>query len=91
MYIYINPPFFFKNKIGFSKVIVVQSPPPPQGGTLAIMALKPHLIDTDLYGKKMFQFIGPRVFNKIVDLEFFKRCNNKVGFKTSMKKYLIDN
>jgi hypothetical protein len=49
------------------------------------------LVNTDLYGKKMFQFIGPRVFNKIVDLEFFKRCNNKVGFKTSMKKYLIDN
>ena len=49
------------------------------------------LVNTDLHGKKMFHFIGPRVFNKIVVLEFYKRCNSKVGFKTKMKKYLIDN
>ena len=26
------------------------------------------LVNTDLHGKKMFHFIGPRVFNKIVVL-----------------------
>ena len=48
-------------------------------------------VNTDLYGKKMLHFIGPRVYNKIVELEFYKSCNSKVGFKTNMKKYLLDN
>ena len=49
------------------------------------------LVNSDTYGKNLFQFIGPLVFNKIVEFDFYKRCNNKVGFKTNMKKYLIDN
>ena len=39
----------------------------------------------------MLHFIGPRIFNKIVELKFYRSCNTKVGFKTNMKKYLIDN
>ena len=46
---------------------------------------------TDFYGKKSFHFIGPRVFNKIVELDFFKTCNSLVGFKTNLKKFLLDN
>ena len=42
------------------------------------------LVSTDLHGKKMIQFIGPRVFNKIVGLDFYKSCNSKVGFKKKL-------
>ena len=48
------------------------------------------LVSTNSYGKNMLKFIGPRVFNEIVDLDFYKRCNTKVGFKTNLKKYLLD-
>ena len=44
------------------------------------------LVSTNSYGKNMLKFIGPRVFNEIVDLDFYKRCNTKVGFKTNLKK-----
>ena len=49
------------------------------------------LVNSDTYGKKMLKFIGPRVFNEIVSLDFYNRCNNKIGFKTNMKKHLIEN
>ena len=49
------------------------------------------LVSSDTYGKNMLKFIGPRIFNEIVLLDFYKCCNNKVGFKTNMKKYLIGN
>lgn len=49
------------------------------------------LVNTDTFDKNMFKFIGPRVFNEIVSLDFYKRCNNKVGLKTNIKKYLIEN
>ena len=47
------------------------------------------LVNSDTYGKNMLKFIGPRVFNEIVQLDFYKRCNNKVGFKTNMKNFLL--
>ena len=46
---------------------------------------------TDFYGKKSLHFIGPRVFNKIVELDFFTSCNSVVGFKTNLKRFLIHN
>ena len=49
------------------------------------------LVNTDSYGKHMLKFIGPRIFNEIVTLEFYNRCNNKVGFKTNLKKYILGN
>ena len=48
-------------------------------------------VRTDFYGKKSLHFIGPRVFNKIVELDFFKTCNSLVGFKTNLKKFLLQN
>ena len=33
------------------------------------------LVNTDLHGKKMLRFIGPRVFNSIVKLDFYKNAN----------------
>ena len=47
------------------------------------------LVSTDTYGKNMLQFIGPRIFNEIVSLDFYNRCNNKIGFKSCMKKHLL--
>ena len=47
------------------------------------------LVSTDTYGKNMLQFIGPRIFNKIVSLDFYNRCNTKIGFKNCMKKHLL--
>ena len=49
------------------------------------------LVNTDSYGKHMLKFIGPRIFNEIVTLDFYNRCNNKVGFKTNLKKYILGN
>ena len=47
------------------------------------------LASTDKYGKNMLQFIGPRFFNEIITLDFYKRCNSKIGFKSCMKKHLL--
>ena len=47
------------------------------------------LASTDTYGKNMLKFIGPRVFNEIVCLDFYNRCSNKIGFKNCMKKHLL--
>ena len=49
-----------------------------------------NIVNTDLHGKKMLQFIGPKIFNKIVDLDFYRRCKNKASFKNKIKQYLID-
>ena len=49
------------------------------------------LVKTDLHGKKMFRFIGPRVFNCIVELNFYKNCKTKQHFKNKIKDYLIGN
>ena len=48
------------------------------------------LVSTNTYGKNMLKFIGPKVFNEIVDLDFYKRCKTKLGFKANMKKYILD-
>ena len=48
------------------------------------------IINTVLHGKQMLQFIGPKIFNKIVDLDFYKKCKNKASFKKKNKQYLID-
>ena len=47
------------------------------------------LVSTDTYGKNMLQFIGPRIFNEIVSLDFYNRCNTKIGFKNCTKKHLL--
>ena len=47
------------------------------------------LVNTDLQGKKLLKFLGPRIFNAMVDLEFYKNCNTKPNFKQKMKKYLL--
>jgi hypothetical protein len=49
------------------------------------------LVNTDLHGKKMLRFIGPRVFNSIVELDFYKKCKSKQLFKNKIKDYLIVN
>ena len=47
------------------------------------------LVSTDLHGKKLLKFVGPRIFNKILDLDFYAACKTKAHFKNKMKKYLI--
>ena len=47
------------------------------------------LVNTDLHGKKKFKYIGPRIFNKIVSLDFYKKCKNKIQFKRKMKDFLL--
>ena len=49
-----------------------------------------NIVNTDLHGKKMLQFIGPKIFNKIVDLDFYRRCKNKASFKKKIKQYLFN-
>ena len=48
------------------------------------------LVKTNLHGKKMIRFLGSRVFNSIVELNFYKKCNSKHYFKKKIKEYLID-
>ena len=48
------------------------------------------LVNTDLHGKKMFKFIGPRIFNNIVNLDFYKKCKSKTQFKRKMKDFLLN-
>ena len=47
------------------------------------------LVNTDLHGKKLLKFLGPRIFNKIIDLDFYHTCKNKIHFKNKLKNYLI--
>ena len=47
------------------------------------------LVNTDLHGKKKFKYIGPRIFNEIVSLDFYKNCKNKNQFKRKMKDFLL--
>ena len=47
------------------------------------------LVNTDLHGKKKFKYIGPRIFYKIVSLDFYKKCKNKIQFKRKMKDFLL--
>lgn len=48
------------------------------------------LVNTETHGKRMFKFIGPRIFNNIVNLDFFKKCKSKSQFKTKMKDFLLN-
>ena len=48
------------------------------------------IVNTDMHGKKKFKFIGPRIFNKISSLDFYKKCKNKCQFKRKMKDFLLD-
>ena len=48
------------------------------------------LVNTDLHGKKMFKFIGPRIFNNIVNLDFYKKCKSKTQFKRKIKDFLLN-
>ena len=43
------------------------------------------LVNTDSQGKKLLKFVGPRIYNVMVDLEFYKNCNTKPHFKQKMK------
>ena len=45
------------------------------------------LVNTDSQGKKLLKFVGPRIYNVMVDLEFYKNCNTKPHFKQKMKKH----
>ena len=47
------------------------------------------IVNTDMHGKKKFKFIGPRIFNKISSLDFYKNCKNKCEFKRKMKDFLL--
>ena len=47
------------------------------------------LVNTDMHGKKMLRFLGPRIFNHILELEFYERCKAKSQFKSRMKDYLL--
>ena len=47
-------------------------------------------VNTDLHGKKRLKYIGPRIFNKIVNLNFYKTCKNKCQFKRKMKDFLLN-
>ena len=48
------------------------------------------LVNTTSYGKNMLKFIGPKIFNEIVTLDFYDRCSHVAGFKSNLKKYLLD-
>ena len=46
-------------------------------------------IRTETHGKKMLKFIGPRLFNDIIELDIYKNSKYKNGFTKSHKKYLL--
>ena len=48
------------------------------------------LVNTDIHGKKMLKFLGPRVFNKIVDLDIYKMSKSKQEFKRKLKDFLLN-
>ena len=49
------------------------------------------LVNTELHGKKLLKFVGPRIFNKIIGLDFYTSCKKKHHFKNKKKKYLLWN
>ena len=48
------------------------------------------LVNTNLHGKKSLKFLGPRIFNKIVSLNFYNTCKNKNSFKGKLKEFLLN-
>ena len=48
------------------------------------------LVNTDMHGKKLFKFFGPRVFNNITNLDFYKKCKCKNKFKRKMKDFHLN-
>ena len=48
------------------------------------------IVNTDLYGKTMLKFIGPKVLNFLKDQDFFSKAKTKSFFIKKYKQYLIE-
>ena len=46
-------------------------------------------IRTETHGKKMLKFTGPRLFNNITNLEFYKDSKTTKAFIRSHKNFLL--
>ena len=47
------------------------------------------IINTKMHGQKLLKYLGPKTFNKIVNLEFYHDCKTKESFVKHMKEHLL--